>query len=654
MKIQRLALENFQGIRKAEFHLYGKNAAIYGDNATGKTTVANAITWLLYDKAADGAKNYSPQTRDADGDVHRLVHAVEMTIQADGGRVITLRKEYHEVWKKKRGSAQDERTGNTIDYFIDGVPAQQKAFEAARAGILGDTLQVRALTQPDYFAAGMTWQERRQTLIDICGDVDDLQIIRADPELQPLEDLLTIPGTDRKYTIDEYKQILAAERKTINARLDEIPHRIDEATKAMPETTGNRNTLQLQRDAYRREVDDAMQQINAIDAGQENPALEAAETAVREAKHNIETARAEYAEKRAKTYEAEAAEYLDAKEKHDAGEAEYNRLLKQADDAEAAAERMSAARQQALADYNEMLARTFPEDATTCPTCGQPLPADQIEEKRAAFNQAKSDELSRIGAIGRANSLDKINSAINTAEAIKMTAETKRWQIVRLPARPQMLPAFEDTEEYKTLLAAFDEAVNRRDAARADTIKQNDLKARTQQQVRAQEARDAIFKINEQLAKIDMAEQQQARIKDLQTEHKALGSEYARVEQAIYLTEQFIRAKVTAIDAKINGRFESVRFRLFREQINGGVTEDCEVLIPAPDGAMVPWPYANNAARINAGLEIIDTLSSAWGLSMPVIIDNAEAVTRLRYTAAQKIMLIVSAEDKTLRLETED
>ena len=76
-------------------------------------------------------------------------------------------------------------------------------------------------------------------------------------------------------------------------------------------------------------------------------------------------------------------------------------------------------------------------------------------------------------------------------------------------------------------------------------------------------------------------------------------------------------------------------------------------MIPTEDGRMVPFTFANNAARINAGLEIIDTLSKHWNLAMPVFIDNAESVTRLLKMDTQVIRLVVSEPDKKLRLEVD-
>ncbi len=116
------------------------------------------------------------------------------------------------------------------------------------------------------------------------------------------------------------------------------------------------------------------------------------------------------------------------------------------------------------------------------------------------------------------------------------------------------------------------------------------------------------------------------------------------------MRELFTKTKVRMLTERINGKFKNVRFRLFVEQINGGVKDDCEVMIPTEDGNLVPFTFANNAARINAGLEIINTLSHHWGIEMPVFIDNAESVTKLLQMDTQVIRLVVSEPDKELRL----
>jgi hypothetical protein len=151
-------------------------------------------------------------------------------------------------------------------------------------------------------------------------------------------------------------------------------------------------------------------------------------------------------------------------------------------------------------------------------------------------------------------------------------------------------------------------------------------------------------------SRLDLAVQQKQRIEELEAAEKRLSREYEHLQHGVYLCEEFIKTKVSMLTDRINGKFESVRFRLFVEQINGGIKEDCEVMIPA-DGRMVPYTFANNAARINEGLEIIDALSRHWTTSMPVFVDNAESVTKLHPIDSQLMRLVVSETDKTLRME---
>lgn len=134
MKIIDMKLTNFQGIGSLDISLDGKSASIFGDNGTGKTTVFNAITWLLFDKPSTGAKNWSPKTRGADGEKHNLEHSVTATFVLQDGSRVTLGKTLREVYKKKRGSTSAEYSGNTVDYFLDGVPVKERRVIPRRFG----------------------------------------------------------------------------------------------------------------------------------------------------------------------------------------------------------------------------------------------------------------------------------------------------------------------------------------------------------------------------------------------------------------------------------------------------------------------------------------------------------------------------------------
>ena len=275
-----------------------------------------------------------------------------------------------------------------------------------------------------------------------------------------------------------------------------------------------------------------------------------------------------------------------------------------------------------------------------------------MEAKRAEFNLNRSNRLETIQRLGREGSAE-IAACTKEAEALRSTAETeveaekaaleavRALQLRRIPAVP-----YEDTEEGKALhrqLAVIEKQMGDPDAATRTALSGIDEQLQAANEaLRLEQARQSAFAVKDA---------QEHRIAELEGQEKALSARYEELERGIFLCEQFTKAKVRMLTDRINGKFRSVRFRLFIEQVNGGIKDDCEVLVPSEAGAMVPYRDANNAARINAGLEIIGALSAHWNTSMPVFIDNAESVTRLCGTLTQTIRLVVSEPDKVLRLE---
>ena len=122
----------------------------------------------------------------------------------------------------------------------------------------------------------------------------------------------------------------------------------------------------------------------------------------------------------------------------------------------------------------------------------------------------------------------------------------------------------------------------------------------------------------------------------------------ADTERMLILIDQFVTERCGMLEESINSMFPTVRWSLFERQINGGIKDACICLIGG-----VQFSDANNAARINAGLEIISVLSKHYGVTVPVFIDNAEAVNVLQPMEAQRIALVVTANDKELRIEKE-
>jgi len=653
MKLIRLKLENFQGIKSAEFRLDGHSASIYGDNATGKTTVYNAVTRLLFDRASTNAKNFTPKTKGADGDLHYLDHAAEAEFDI-GGRSITLRKVFHENYKKKRGSAAEEFDGHSVDYYVDGVPTKEKDYKMTLIAFCGSEEKMKMLTMPDYFPEQLPWDARRTILLEICGDVDDDMVINSTPELKDLPEYLKMPGsTVQRYSVEDYKKIAQVTKTDINKQIQAIPGRIDEATRAIPDTTGIDPA----------EMDKKVAAINAEREAleQQKARILAGDSFTSDIRKRISDAQAKLAEMRAEYAEKNSAANSSILDRINAIKTESIGAINKARDARNDIERkhrelarISELREQLLQEYTEVQAERWNEDAETCPTCGQRLPEENIQKLRDDFNIRKSKRLEAINQRGNKEANKSMISAIKEeiagleAAAAKYEAEAAEAEKKIEELRSQLITPlpFDQTEEYRSMSAQIAEL-------RAE--EQEAGKTTSAEVTRLTEEIHALFAKAEELkdlkSRLRIAASQKERIEELKQSEKALAERYEKLEYGVYLCELFTKTKVKMLTERINGKFKNVRFRLFQEQVNGGIKDDCEVMIPTEDGNLVPFTFANNAARINAGLEIINTLSHHWGIEMPVFIDNAESVTKLLQMDTQVVRLVVSEPDKELRLE---
>ena len=234
MKILNLTLENFRAIKSLTIDFGGKDTDIYGANGLGKTTIANAICWLLIDRPATEEAGFDPKTTGA----HGLHHRADITLALDDGQQITFAKDFYEKYTKKKGAATAEYTGNIIDYYIDGVKTKQKDYIAAVERAAGLPLEkIKMLLVLGYFCESMKMDEKRKILFELADNLTDADVFASNEELVGLMQYLAMPGTSGKnYTIEQWKSIAAEERRKLNKDLELLPARIDEANKSLPES----------------------------------------------------------------------------------------------------------------------------------------------------------------------------------------------------------------------------------------------------------------------------------------------------------------------------------------------------------------------------------------------------------------------------------
>lgn len=645
MKILNLKLENFRGIRELSIGFNG-NTDIYGENGLGKTTIANAICWLLIDRPATEEANFDPKTVGERG----LHHKAEIKLELDDGEEMTFSKDFYEKYTRKKGSATAEYTGNAVDYYIDGVKSRQKDYNAAIERVMGVPAdKAKVLLVLSYFAESLKTDDKRKILFEMAGEFTDEDVIKENKELAGLKEFLLKPGTtDKYYTIDQWKQIAADGRRKLNKELELIPTRIDEAKRSLPETDERPEEITAEIERYQKQCEELRLKKAALRVD-EGKAETMANIAKLEAE--LETKRAEHIRK-----EMESRAEVDGEVRKlnaelrdiDDGIYQDDRRLSQVRESISS---MEEKRKALMNEYAATRQETWDAGQEICPTCGQRLPADRIEAHRAEFNRRKSEKLMAINRRGQSEcsqtmieaakkEVAMLEEKLKTARAGRMGASQRLQNLkeLDLPRTP-----FESTEEYREIKNRLEVLKSQKDNDSAQNMDLN-------YDYELAKLNNTSNALTEKLARLKAVEGTKARIEELEKELRETSASLERLEHGIHLCEEFTRTKARMVTDSINKHFSMVRFILFRDQINGGLKEVCEPTGQNKYGAWVEYRSLNFADKINAQLDIVNTLNRHYGTNLPVIMDQGESVTDPMTIEEQFIRLIVSAEDKDFRI----
>lgn len=640
LTLERMALDNFKGVRHLELAFGADGAEIKGANGTGKTTIVDAFTWVLFNQSASGDAPGSDKFREKPLDEHgEVIHNLDTTVALDcllDGQRFDLKRTQRENWVKKRGNAEAVFQGNVSTYWINGVETKQQDFRD-RISAIADCEIMRLVGSLSAFNL-LDWKNRRAQLLTLAGNDVDSELLARD-EYRPIADEIA----RRNISPDELKKVLADQRKVIGKELQLLPVRIDEAKASMPQITAAeiRDAEYLIEDCKKTIASCEQQIIEARAASGEGAAraqIMALEQAVVNRKRQIID---EYeAGKRKVSAESEAASE------------NFRRLSAMLGDAKREAElrgnRVDAAEKQvqALRDQYMMTKRQQVAVSDTCPTCGQPLPAERVDEIKRAAEASRRSELLTLAERGKqaAAEVDRLKQARDEAEQNAAELDTRVQAAQK--ARDAALAAVKDfpTEPDFAADKALSEAYNALNEARASQAGDPDEKVREL----TERKRELLAKIDEKnrvLAQRDIMEDTKKRIEMHEARQRELGAQYSEAEILTGLTERFIQDRCGALEDSINSHFPTVRWKLFDTQINGGIVDTCVCMIDC-DGALVPYESANTASQIAADIEIVDVLSDHYDIRVPLFVDNAERVNRLPHIDSQTITLSVSTDSE--------
>ncbi|MBT4875960.1 MAG: hypothetical protein HON48_12210 [Desulfobacula sp.] len=632
LTINRIRYKNFKGLADYTLEPNGKDISVFGQNATGKTTLIDGVSYLLFGKDSYGRADFQLKPVDKDGqEIHNLETEVEGVFDVNN-KTITLRKRFQEKYTKKRGEPRQTFTGHTTDYFIDDVPAKKKEYDIKISEII-DVNAFKLVTNPLEFN-NLHWTGRRQILLEMCGDVTDLDVIDSDKKLKSLSEILG------DCSIDDHKKKIQAKKREINKELEQIPVRIAEnqetAKDAMQPDYREKTRLE-------KVLEEKKEKLRSL---RSNEALSSKKVRLNEVDSKILVSRNEADQKQAdlKKPILQAIEKLEAERRDLTGKIKDNEFRIFQD------EKRNKVSEDAIVKIREdwhIENNKQPSNDNTCPTCGQDLPKDIVKNTIGMFNRLKSDRLTMITATGKemAANIEQRNKDIEAAkvEIAKLTDMIAGVDeiIARKKAEFEKVYVGVDIDDLDRQKDVLEQEI---DALLNGSVVQEE---NTQREIF--ESQEKFDELNQLEASWKAAESCRIRISELEAQEKELAAEFERLEAEIFLIEKFIIKKVEMLEGQINSRFKLARFKLFETQINEGIKECCDVLYNG-----VPYNHGlNSGARINVGLDIIQTLSEYYGFQAPVFVDNRESINNLFPISSQVISLVVSNDKALSILKTE-
>lgn len=619
--LKTLKIRNFKGIDRLDVDFADRVTSIYGRNASGKTTIADAFFWVLFDKDSAGRTDFNIKPLNSAGEVadHAATVEVEATIAVDGIEKV-YKKTLAERWGTRRGCADKVFDGNETERFIDGLPMKKYEYDAA-VNELANEQVFRTVTSTTYFSQTLTKTERRRILFDMTSNVTDGEMMAKDGMFAPL-----LPLLDKLGSVDNIKAAKTRERKAINEKRASIPVRVDELTRRAEALAG-------------------------IDFSE-------IEKAAKEAEVNTEKAREKLAHVKnfsypneidsdiirlqayLKTLEAENKEYKIANAAPDtwaikaAAVSERTRLEAIEKNLDYIRDQMKRLRD----EFNTVVKREIlPEKA--CPMCGRDYDAESIEAAAGKLREARDAELDRINARGVEMKEQESKLAAEYEEQKKRcdAADAEAEKAAAIPEVGDMEGYAEKKAELHKLIDAknAEKEKHRSDFAGMLTEAERELAECTAEEKR----------IKEELAKRGLIAECERRIEELKEEARTISAELEEIDAVLITLDEFVRFKVSVIEETINSLFGIVSFKLFNEQVNGALAECCEATVNG-----VPYADLNTAAKTNAGIDIINAVSEYYGICAPVFVDNAESVTELADGKAQVVRLVVSGNDERIRV----
>lgn len=675
IKINSLSLRNFKGVRNAEYEFGDLVNVVKGRNGVGKTTIADAICWVLFGTNQAGDTKFGVKTKDENGnEIPDVEHSVEIVLSINdvvissyGGQDSDVKSvKLTRILKESR--SKDGSVTNTYTYKVDDEVETAGDFKKVVSEICPEKV-FRLCSSPNAFVQ-MEWSEQRKMLIEMFGEPSVEEIMGGEKRFDPIKKLL------EKNDFDKVLKHLYYMRREVQKKLDDVPVRLSELDKVLPKAE-NWEEIEKQMEEKDGIIKDNLQKISLIENGGGKSVVN--ESLIhkmnflqKRLKNMCEWARRQSTEILDEYTNAKSkleVEIIDTKSKERRLETKRTSLRDDIDRLEKDLKHLECRKKDGSARWKAVSARTWEWDdkLSYCPTCGQALPMDKVEEMKEEslerFNAAKAADFKKLK--------EEYGRIKDRENQIKELIEEYKEELAKIKALLEDVKKnlYEKSEALKKHNADAEKKIT----SAEDLLAQKPEYAEVCEQIKALEAemnapsvddegaamieefrkilieaskeRENLLK---QLAVKEQYDKVAKQIEGIKKTRKALQEQLDDYDEKLKAANDYQHKACRVLEENVNEHFGLVKWSMFRLQLDGTEKPWCECSV---DG--VPYSDLNSAAKINAGLDIIDALKRYYEADVPCVIDNAETVLEPLYAGGQQIRLTVT-EDENIIIEHHD
>lgn len=657
IQFKKLRLLNFCGIRNAEYEFSEKLTIVSGDNGKGKSTIANSIMYVLFGTDMAGNKLDIKTFGKNHEIIKEIPHEAELTMLVDGDKIV-LKRTLTDSWK-------GDECKNTYKYYVDDEVTTAGDFKKVVEAICPDSVFRRISSATNF--CSLPWQKQHELLESLADKYTTQDITQGDKRFDFVVEEL------KKKSIADLIHHIKYKRKEVQKQLDAVPIRLEELNKSLPEAQ-DWEALSTEKTQLNEKLVDLANKIQDIrTGGADKVRLDGIRKKIEFAekrKRNMETSAMNLATEQATKHQSDVITSDVAVKKAQSTVDELKQKMSGYSETDIHAKQQKEECEKKADEINDKIdeatKRSWVWNAEDgiCPHCGQALPAADVErikhESEKRFNDRKADDLKALDEdfnklqhtyTELKNLLEKTEEErkITTNQLVEAHKVLKEAEYHKLEVDAEVPDTYEQIlakkEEYQNVVKELADLQAELDKP-SETSSEETAKMLAELEKEREPIGIRYNEVLELLATKETYDRISALIEKAKQDKESCQNQLDKLDEQLDLANEYNKKSCQMLEENVNEHFSYVKWSMFTQDLDGIMKPYCECY---HDG--VPYSRLNGAAKVNAGIDIANTLSRFYGISAPMVLDECESVNHPIYSGEQQQIRLKVTTDDELKFE---